>query len=86
MSERSHASADERDRIRDEIEPDRSQGFISDAAVMAIANHKASSEIDERAFETKRTCLSSKWDRDSATDKSAGTERDHQSERIKRSD
>jgi hypothetical protein len=57
MAEKSQLSADERDRIRDQIELARSQGFISDAAVIAIASHQAWRESGERALVVRRTCL-----------------------------
>jgi hypothetical protein len=76
MAEQSQLSADEGDHICDQIE---SQGFISDVAVTAIADHKASRESDERALAVRRTWPKSNWHRDSATDKPAGAERDHQS-------
>jgi hypothetical protein len=50
MAGKSELSSDERDLIRYQIESDRSQGFISDAAVIAIVSHKASRESDQRAL------------------------------------
>jgi hypothetical protein len=57
MAEEAQRSADERDRIIDQIESDGSQGFISDAALIAIANHKASRESDDRALAVRRASL-----------------------------
>jgi hypothetical protein len=86
MAEKAELSADETDRIRDQVQSYRSQDFTSDAAVIAIANHKASRASEKRALAVRRTCLQSNWHRDSATDQPAGAERDHQSELIKQSD
>jgi hypothetical protein len=57
MAEKSRLGADERGRILGQIELDRSQGFISDAARIASANHKASRESGERALAVRRTSL-----------------------------
>jgi hypothetical protein len=72
MAEKAELSADETDRIRDQVQSCRSQDFISDAAVIAIANHKASRASEKRALAVRRTCLQSNWHRDSATNKPAG--------------
>jgi hypothetical protein len=59
MDEKAQLLAYERDHIRDQIESDRSYGFISDAAVTAIANHKASMKSGTQALTGIRTCVGS---------------------------
>jgi hypothetical protein len=57
MTEKPQLSADERDCIHYQVESDRWQGFILDAAAIAIGNHKALMESAKQALAVRKPSL-----------------------------